>query len=330
MSRNCTITANRKRIAVAFHSNLQLLDATGPIEVFTQADYRRAGDAYDIVCAATQPIVQSSSGMKLLIDQPLPDPASIHTLLVPGFPSLADLEAVMRDRAYIDWIAAAAAVAPRVVSVCSGAYILASLGLLDAKRATTHWMGLDDLQRRFPKVRVDRESLFVEDGKVWTSAGVAAGIDLALCIVGRDFGHDLALQVARDLVLHVVRPGGQSQFAGPLVAQRHAGPDLMRLIPWIEARMDRTIEVADMARAIGMSERTLHRRCQQAFTRTPAQLLSELRLDRARTLLSDPGIAIQTVSARCGFNDPAAFAAAFARRYGLRPSGYRSAFASRL
>jgi transcriptional regulator GlxA family with amidase domain len=323
------MTANRKRIAVAFHGNLQLLDAAGPIEVFNQADRRLGGHAYEIVCAATQPIVHSSSGMKLLVDQPLPDPRSIHTLLVPGCPGLADLEAVMRDRAYVDWVTAAAAAALRVVSVCSGAYVLASLGLLDGKRATTHWMGLDDLARLFPKVRVDREALFVEDGKVWTSAGVAAGIDLALCIVGRDHGRDLALQVARDLVLHVVRPGGQSQFAGPLSVQKQAGPDLMRLIPWIDTHLDRTIEVADMARAVGMSERTFHRRCLRAFTQTPAQLLSELRLDRARTLLSDPAIAIQTVSARCGFKDPAAFSSAFVRRYGLRPSGYRSAFASR-
>src|SRR5262249_33011486 len=152
------------------------------------------------------------------------------------------------------------------------------------------------------------------------SAGVTAGIDLALALVARDLGRDIALQVARDLVLHLVRPGGQSQFAAPLSLQGRAGSDLAQLIPWLELKLDRHLSVADMADASGMSERTFPRRCLDAFEMPPAKLLSELRLERARTLLCDNGMPVQAVATHCGFKDAAAFSTAFDRRFGASPT----------
>jgi transcriptional regulator GlxA family with amidase domain len=317
-------TAKRRTIAVLLLEDLQLLDAAGPIEVFAQANRRAGGEAYEIVYVAPRPTVRTTSGLTLGATPLAQMRRPFHTLLIPGGPE-PTVRKALADAKLMRWIARNASAAARVASVCSGAFLLAELGLLDGKRATTHWIGLDALAAAYPKIRVERDALFVEDGRVWTSAGVASGIDLALALVARDLGRDLALKVARDLVLHLVRPGGQSQFSGPLALQTRARDDLARLIPWLESRLDREITTAAMADAMGMSERTFHRRCVASFGKPPAKVVSELRLERARVLLGDR-IPIQTVASQCGFADPAAFTVAFGRRFGASPSAYQRAF----
>ncbi|QWG24535.1 helix-turn-helix domain-containing protein [Bradyrhizobium sediminis] len=319
-------TAKPRRVVIALYEDIQLLDAAGPADVLVQADRRAGGGAYEVMFVASQPTVRTSAGL-VLNAKPLPSARrTVHTLIVPGARDDA-MRAAMADTVLMDWMSRAADTATRVVSICTGAFLLGELGLLDGHRATTHWGWLDRLAEKFPKARVEREALFVEDGRLWTSAGAASGIDLALALVARDLGHDMALLVARGLVLHLVRPGGQSQFAAPLSLQASAGPDLGRLISWLSERRHRETTVAEMATAIGMSERSFYRRCFAAFGMAPAKLLNELRMDHARALLRNNSIPVKTVAARCGFGDATAFSTAFARRFGASPTVYRRAFA---
>jgi transcriptional regulator GlxA family with amidase domain len=320
-------TAKPKLIAIVLYDDVQLLDVAGPADVFVQADRRAGGGFYDVTFVAAQASVRGAGGLAMAATPIAAVSGQIHTLIVPGGP-VEPLTDALADTELLTWIQKAAATATRVVSICSGAFLLGALGMLDGHRATTHWVALDRFAARFPKVRVEREALFVEDRRIWTSAGVASGIDLALAMVGRDLGPDIALQVARDLVLHLVRPGGQSQFSAPLSLQRRAGPDLARLIPWLTDRLDREVTVGAMAEAMGMSERSFHRRCLSAFKLGPAKLMSELRLDRARSLLCDPASAVQEVAGQCGFQDAAAFSTAFLRRFGASPAAFRRAFAT--
>jgi transcriptional regulator GlxA family with amidase domain len=317
-------TAKPRTTAIVLTEGMQLLDAAGPADVFAAANLRAGGGAYELVYVAERAFVRTSAGLPLgalLLGEAR---GPFHTVLVPGGPENS-VRAAFELTATMRWIARAAGEAERVVSVCSGAFLLAELGLLDGRRATTHWMGLDAMTERYPKVRVEREALFVRDGRFWTSAGVASGIDLALAMVSHDLGRDIALAVARDLVLHLVRAGGQSQFAGPLSLQSHTPGGLEPLIPWLETQLHRDVTTAQMAGALGMSERTFHRRCLAAFGKPPARLVSELRLERARVLLIDRA-PIKAVAAHCGFTDPAAFTAAFSRRFGAPPSAYQRAF----
>lgn len=319
-------TATPRRIAFVLYDNVQLLDVAGPADVFLQANRRAGGGAYDVCFVAAGAQTRCAGGLTMSAPPLSSLRGGLHTLVVPGGP-VGPLTSAMSDTVLLRALARLAGRATRVVSICSGAYLLGALGLLDGLRATTHWMALDDFSTRFPQVRVDREALFVEDGRMWTSAGVASGIDLALALVSRDLGAALALQVAQDLVLHLVRPGGQSQFTGALSLQARAGPDLGRLIPWLDEHLAQEVTVAAMAQAVGMSERSFHRRCVASFRLPPARVLSELRLERARALLSDAWASVQDVGARCGFRDPATFSTAFARRFGASPTVFRRSFA---
>lgn len=318
--------AKPKLVAIVLYDNVQLLDVAGPADVFVQANRRSEGDPYEVRFISPKKAVQCIGGLSLAARPCTSLRRPVHTLIVPGGPVKPLMEALV-DKQLLNWIARAANSATRVVSICSGAFLLGALGLLDGRRATTHWSALDLLATRFPRTRVEREALFVEDGRIWTSAGVASGIDVALALVARDLGSEVALQVARDLVLHLVRPGGQSQFTGPLSLQTRAGPDLARLVPWLDQHLEREVSVAEMAQAMGMSERSFHRRCLAAFSLAPGKLLSELRLERARALLCSEGTSVQAVAARCGFNDTPAFSTAFLRRFGASPTAFRRAFA---
>ena len=319
-------TANPRLVVILLYDGVQLLDFAGPADVFAQANLRAGGREYELLFVAVGGEVRGGGGLSMVaapvtaIDRP------IHTLLIPGGP-VKPVAKALHDAELLGWISRAASGSSRVVSICSGAFLLGAVGLLDRRRATTHWMGLDELAKMFPKVLVERDALFVQDGAIWSSAGVASGIDLALAIVASDLTPAIALQVARDLVLHLVRPGGQSQFTGPLSLQTKAGANLLRLVPWLEQNLHRSITVTGMADAMGMSERSFHRRCLKDFTMAPARLLAELRLERARTLLSDQTVAVKNVAALIGFADPASFSTAFLRRFGATPSSYRQAFA---
>jgi transcriptional regulator GlxA family with amidase domain len=249
------------------------------------------------------------------------------TVLVAG----GDERAVQRaidDRALRRWLVRAAPTVERFGSVCSGAFVLAMAGLLDKKRVATHWAGCDRLARLKPEVRVDREAIFVEDGRTWTSAGVTTGIDMALAMVERDHGRKLVDEVSARLVLYARRPGFQSQWSAALVAQRSSSDPLAPTLAWARGRLEAELSVESLAKRAGMSVRTLHRRCLESMGTTPARLLAQLRVERAKTLLATTSMSAKEVAAHCGLRDGAQLARLCRRALGVAPLEFRARFAA--
>lgn len=316
-----------REVTILLFDGFAALDAVGPADVFLTANQQAGDEAYRLRYVGQGGSVRASNGM-IFVTEPLAGvpAAGVRMLLVPGGDE-EPLVAALEDHALTDWIAEAAAAAPRVCSVCSGAFLLRAGGLLAGRRATTHWRGLDALALGRAAPQVDRTALFVEDAGVWTSAGVTAGIDMALAIVARDLGRDIALAVAREMVLFLIRPGGQAQFSAPLDLQaRAAGSDLLDLPPWLEARLAERLTVAAMAEAMGMSERSFHRRCRATFGETPLALLQRLRIDRARMLLEQSALPLKLIAHRSGLGDEANLRRQFRAALGITPIAYRQRF----
>jgi transcriptional regulator GlxA family with amidase domain len=221
----------------------------------------------------------------------------------------------------------AAPIVARVASVCSGAFVLAAAGLLDGLTAATHWSACEALARFRPAVAVDRDAIFVRTGKVWTSAGVTTGIDMALAMLEEDCGRACADAAASRLVLYARRPGFQSQWSDALLAQATAGDPLAPAIAWARAHLAQ-LDVPTLARRAGLSPRTLHRRCAETLATTPAKLIERLRVEHARGLLATRRHPAKVVAARSGFADAAQLARAFRRTLGLTPRAYRTLLAA--
>ena len=221
------------------------------------------------------------------------------------------------------WLRRACARARRYGSVCTGAFALAACGLLDGKRVATHWEATAILGRKHPAIEVDANALYVEDGRVWTSAGVTTGIDMCLALVARDLGDAVANAIARRLVLYARRPGYQSQFSTVLAAQEKADSPFAALVDWIRTHLDDALDVAALAERAGMSPRTFHRRFTDALGETPARFVETLRLDHARALLQT-SLALKTVAAQTGYATPGLLSKAFARRFGVSPGLFRA------
>jgi transcriptional regulator GlxA family with amidase domain len=232
------------------------------------------------------------------------------------------VRAAVADTALVKWLARAAPIVRCIASVCSGAFLLASAGILDGKRATTHWRACAQLAEMFPQVTVDKASIFVRDGKVWTSAGVTTGIDMALAIVERDLGRAAVDALAAELVLYVRRPGFQAQFSTTLVTQASGSRELSAALEWLRSHLDRA-DIELFAKRTGMSLRTLHRRCLEQFGTTPAKLIAKLRIEEARTLLSTTRLSGKVLAERCGFGNTARMTRAFHRELGVGPREYR-------
>ncbi|GAB5488538.1 MAG: GlxA family transcriptional regulator [Parasphingorhabdus sp.] len=317
---NMSITAKSSRILFVGFEGVQMLDLVGPADVFSIANLRVPG-CYEIHYVGTSTSVRASNGLVFQLE-PLPKVQKGDIIIIPGgvarsvYGAIADME-------LMTWLAKVSPIAHRIASVCSGSFILARLGLLDNRRAVTHWSATDQLANQAPKAVIDKDAIFVEDGKIWTSAGVTTGIDLALAMVRRDVDEATALQTARDIVVHVIRPGNQSQYSTPLMLQKQAGPNLDRLVPWLENRISETTSVSDMAKEMGLSERQFHRQCLSQFGRTPAKLVLELKLDHARNFLQDGNMPVSTVGEICGFSDSAAFSKAFKKQYAISPAMFR-------
>jgi len=226
-----------------------------------------------------------------------------------------------------DWIAVAADRARRTASVCSGTFLLAQAGLLNGRRAATHWAMCDLLQERFPAVEVDRDSLFVKQHAVWTSAGVTAGIDLALALVEGDCGHDVAMQVARELVVFLKRPGGQAQFSELLLAQEAGGDTFERLHLWIMDNLALDMPVEVLAGQANMSPRNFARVYKEKTGRTPAKGVESLRLEAARRMLETSLRSVEQVARLCGFGNEERMRTVFQRVLAVSPSDYRKRFA---
>lgn len=306
---------------------VQLLDVTGPLQVFASAN-ELAAEA-----GGTSPYllrvlskgghqVTTSAGLGIATRPLSRAGAALDTLIVAGGPGV---EAATSDPALVDWVRRRAERARRVASVCTGAFLLAASHVLDGRRAATHWSVCADLARRFPAVHVESDPIFVNDGPVWTSAGVTAGIDLALALVEQDLGRTVALAVARYLVVFLKRPGGQAQFSATLSLQS-AEDKFGALHNWINAHLSDDISLPVLARQAGMSERSLSRHYLEATGLTPARAVERLRVEEARRLLSESGLPVKRISRRCGFGSEETMRRSFLRVLAATPQDYRARF----
>jgi transcriptional regulator GlxA family with amidase domain len=313
-----------RRVLVLAVEGTESLDILGPVEVFDYADRQVPGSyRIDVVGPTSDGQITMSNRLRLGVG-PLPEPPPRHDTLV-----VAGGEGARRaadDPAIIDWIARASRRARRTTSVCTGSYLLAAAGLLDGRRATTHWDFCAALAERYPAVAVDPDPIWVRDGDVWTSAGVTAGIDLALALVEDDLGPEVALAVARELVVFLKRPGGQSQFSGALSAQQATRPALRELQAWIPAHLGDDLSVAALAARACLSERSFARAFRAEVGQSPAAYVETLRVERARTLLEDGAESLDAVTRATGFTSPEILRRAFHRRVGVSPAAYRERF----
>jgi len=308
-----------RRIAVVVFPGFQLLDAAGPIAAFEIAGRHRPGAYELVVLAPVAGPVASSSGVKMAAEAL--DDGPIDTILVSGGDgtrSLPDLAKV------VAWLKGAAPRARRVTSVCSGAYLLAEAGLLDGKRATTHWGRSDDFARRYPKIRLEPDRIFVREGDVWTSAGITAGIDLALALVEDDFGSKVARATAQQLVVHQRRPGGQSQFSALLDTGGVHGR-FAALMDWVRERLGEPLNVERLAAEAAMSPRNFARAFAAETGLTPAKAVERLRLEAARVRVETTHEPIDRVAEAAGFHDPERMRRAFLRAFGQPPQALRRA-----
>lgn len=311
---------------VLLYPGFVLLDATGPIQVFSttnnQCHDEGRPETYRIRLISEQGgLISSASGVSL-DSEPLPEPSELagNTLLVPGTQTLDILDAAP---VLCDWIKDAHALTQRTTSVCTGAFLLAKAGLLDNCRATTHWMDVAELRRRFPHIEVDEDAIYVQAGRIWTSAGISAGIDLALALVEADQGKALAMRVAHRLVVYLKRSGGQRQYSAELHAQTEESAFNGRLTRWLMPRLGKALSVEQMAEAMAVSPRTLHRQLLKETGLSPAAWLRRLRVESACRLLAHPTLSIKQIAQRSGFGDEYNLRRAFNIELGISPSQYR-------
>ena len=312
------------------YPGITALDLVGPHEVFTAAAQvaqrtARESDAYRVEVASITPgPLQTTRGLVVVADRALASiRGRIDTLVVVGGEGA---QAASNDRELVGWIGRAARRSRRVASVCTGAFLLAAAGVLDGRRATTHWRACGELARDYPGITVDPDPIFVRDGNVWTSAGVTAGMDLALALVDDDLGRDVALMTARQLVLFVQRPGGQSQFSAQLGGQLAERNPLRELQQWISEHPDEDHSVDRLAARVAMSPRHFARVFRDEIGSTPAAYVERVRVEVARRLLETTALAAPDVARAAGFGTTETLRRAFARRVGVSPNEYRDRF----
>ena len=307
------------RIAVLVFPDFQLLDAAGPIAAFEVAS-RYRDEHYALSVVAAQPgLVRSSSGVAWAAVA-LPRASEVDTLLVAGGDGVDAAMADPRTRRFAQRCAARGA---RVTSVCSGSLLLAATGLLDGKRATTHWCRSEQFARQFPQVQLEADRIYVNDGRLWTSAGISAGIDLALALIADDLGDRVARQVARQLVVYYRRPGGQSQFSALIEMDRSRGR-FKPLLDHVRRHLREPHRVDDLAEHACMSPRHFARAFQAETGLTPAKAVEKLRVEAARAALESGAASVQRVAADCGFGDPERMRRSFQRLLGVPPSTLRA------
>lgn len=316
-----------RRVVILVFSGVQTLDVAGPAEVFAMAD-RIAGGAYAVELVAKEAgEVRTSSGLSLLAGRTFADcRGPLDTLVAAGGAGVAP---VLEDDPVVGWLRAAAARSRRVASVCNGAFLLARAGLLEGRRATTHWAACEELARLHPGVRVERDPIYVRDGRVYTSAGVTAGIDLALGLVEEDLGAGVALEVARWLVLFLQRPGGQSQFSTHLSSRPAGREPLRELQAWIPDHLHVDLSVPALAERAHMSPRNFARTFGREVGVTPAAYVEALRVERARLELETTAAGVDEIARRCGFGTVETMRRAFRRRLRVSPIDYRQRFRPR-
>ena len=340
MAKSSAPRRDRRLVVIVAFDRAQLLDVAGPLQTFAttcetvagrgaEQDLRRLPYEVAVVSSSGGPI-RTSSGLAIET-RPLAAFAgrSIDTMIIAGGPGV---HPACDDRRLLRWVVRAASKARRVCSVCTGAFMLAGAGLLAGRRAVTHWDSCTRLQARYPEIHVETDPIYVRDGRFWTSAGVTAGIDLALALVEDDLGRSIALHVARHLVVFLKRPGGQAQFSEPLRAQSapaDADGQFAALHAWITENLARDLTVDALAARTGMSPRHFARLYAAKQGATPAKAVEVLRVEAARRTLEDTAAPVKRIAAACGFGDEERMRRSFVRRLGLSPLDYRRRFADR-
>lgn len=314
------------QIAIVVPQHAQSLDISGPLDAFLEANRQapaRCNYNVRLLSAGADRSVTAGAMSIVTHGSILEDEQPIDTLLVAGTPEYAQ---AYTESALHAWLRRRAPSSRRYGSVCTGAFFLGAAGLLDGFNVTTHWQHAAELAERFPAAKVVPDQIFVQDGALWTSAGVTAGIDLALKLIEEDHGHDVALSVARRLVVFLKRPGGQSQFSAHLAAQVATEGRIQGIQRWILDHLPLDLTVKTLASRAAMSVRNFTRVFQEEAGMTPADFVEMARVDSARRLLEDTDKPLQRVASSCGFTNPDMMRRAFLRRVGTGPSEYRERF----
>ncbi|MGC2418517.1 MAG: helix-turn-helix domain-containing protein [Candidatus Acidiferrales bacterium] len=320
-----------KHIVILGYDGVMGLDLVGPMEAFASAQVnspKGGGDTcYRVTIAALgEKTFRSEFGLTLTAERSLAGLRDVDTLLIPGGRGLRESK---DHRKLTAWLRQYAGSTRRIASICTGIYGLAPSGLLNGRRVATHWRFTSDLAKRYPKLRVDPGSLYVRDGKFWTAAGVTAGIDLSLALIEEDFGSEVALSVARELVVYMKRSGGQEQYSEPLQFQTQSRSRFADLLPWIVAHLEQDLSVDALAARSSLCPRQFSRRFTQEFGSSPASFVRRVRLDEARQRLSAPECTVEGVARSVGFSDGDNFRRAFERCFGIAPSAYRGRFTAK-
>ena len=323
--------AETRIIAALAYPGVQLLDIVGPLEAFNLASQQRIDDgesresAYRvIVVGKEQGSIPSMSGLSIGAERGLLDPIDdIDTLLIPG--ALSGGAAFYEDPDYVAWVRGAAGNVRRLCSVCSGALLLASAGVLDGRRATTHWMDADQLRKDYPAVRVEADRIFLEDDGVFTSGGITAGIDLALALIERDHSRRLALKTAKRLLVFLKRPGDQQQFSSFLESQLRPS-HFEALLDWITEHLHQDLDTGMLAGRACMSERSFRRKFETELGITPSRYIARARLNKARSMLESTDSALAVIARSCGYPSADAMRYAFSRELDVTPTEYRQRF----
>ena len=320
----------RHRIGVFVYPGMLATDATGPADIFGLANVLREhqgdepADYYDVCFFGTDlnPI-RTVSGFSVVADTTLQDlDPAFDTLILPGGSRPSDIADALAADGVAEGLLAAAAASGRVASICSGALMLAELGLLKGKKATTHWLFCAELGATHPDTEVQPDSLWVKDGKIYTSAGITTGMDLALALVEEDLGRRFALELARVFVMFLKRPGGQSQFSSELIAQIATPDRLEDLIDWIRDNLDKPLSVESLAQRSGMSVRNFQRVFTQQCGLSPAKFVERLRVERARVIIEDTHLPISEVARKSGFDTEQRMRRSFQRVLGINPADH--------
>jgi transcriptional regulator GlxA family with amidase domain len=306
-------------VTIVIFPGHEALDLAGPYEVFGEAGYEL------VVVGPKAGRTRSSKGLSLHADLSVKtaDPRHTDTLVVAGGDGVFTAR---YNRRLVDWVAAAAGSARRVASVCSGAFLLAEAGLLDGRRVTTHWRAADRLVQDYPAVVVDREPIFIQDGRFWTSAGITAGMDLALALVEADLGPQTALRVARELNLFLRRPGSQSQFSMPLWSRQPSSDALRAVVDTIHRDPGGQYGIAELAELAGLSSRHLQRRFTNEIGLPPAAYVERVRIEAAQRALVEHDDPVEAIARRYGFGTAETLRRTFHRVVGIAPSDYRDRF----
>ncbi|KAF3998687.1 GlxA family transcriptional regulator [Glaciimonas immobilis] len=320
-------------VDIIIYPGFKALEAIGPLKVFDYTNsclrQRQLAGGYQVAIASTKiGMIVSDTLMALEATKAISMLALPDLALIVGAP---DIEKALKDSfEIVEWVTSAAPKMQRLAALCTGSFFLAEGGALDGRRATTHWRFSELLSKKYPAVKVDADAIFIREGNIWTSAGVTAGMDLALAIVEEDFGREIALEVARDLVIYLKRPGGQSQFSVHLSSQMTTHPTIRELQSWIMLHLGEDLSIPKLAARVAMSERNFARVFQRETAESPAEFIESARFEVARRMLEENESALKQIVLKTGFRTEEKMRRVFQKKIGVTPKVYRERFSTTL